>query len=140
MTPDDESARRPDRTTTHADAAAYALGALSESETAAFEAHLDNCPQCQQELDSLVSVTDPLADVDTFAPIIDRNRKASGRRWISKVLSRLRLHRPTRAQAAAIASRDLHDEARRFEQQATRFTGELAAALHRSSLTDRELP
>lgn len=137
----DESAGRADRTT-HADAAAYALGVLSESEAAAFEAHLDKCPQCQQELESLMSVTYSLADVDTYmyAQIVDRKREASRRRWISKVLSRLRLLRPTRAQSATIATRDLHNEARRFELQAARFAGDLAATLRGSSWTDRNLP
>jgi len=140
MMPDDESTSHPDRTMTHADAAAYALGVLGESETAAFEAHLGTCPQCQQQLESLMPLTQLLAPEATFVQVADRKSRAGGRRWIAKVLTRLRLHRPTRAQAAAVAARDLHDEARRFEQQAARFAGDLAAALHGSSWTDRELP
>lgn len=140
MTPDDKSTSRPDRTMTHADAGAYALGVLSESETAAFEAHLGTCRQCQQELESLMSLTQMLAPAATFGQVGDRNSQAGGRRWIAKALSRLRLYRPTRAQAAALAARDLHDEARRFEQHAARFAGDLAAALRGSTWTDRELP
>lgn len=136
----DKSAGRPDRAT-HADLAAYALGVLNESEAAAFEAHLDKCTQCRQELESMTPVADTLSymDMSPHARVVGRHREAGGG-WISKVLSRLRLHRPTRTQSATIATRDLHDEAYRFELQAARFTGDLAATLRRFAGTDRKLP
>ncbi|GAA3437288.1 anti-sigma factor family protein [Kutzneria kofuensis] len=37
----------------HVDVAAYVLGALDESDNAAFERHLATCPRCQAELDEL---------------------------------------------------------------------------------------
>jgi hypothetical protein len=37
----------------HVDVAAYVLGALEESDNAAFERHLSTCPRCQAELDEL---------------------------------------------------------------------------------------
>lgn len=39
--------------TDHVDVAAYVLGALDESENAAFERHLATCPRCQAELNEL---------------------------------------------------------------------------------------
>lgn len=41
---------------------AYALNAVSETERTAFEAHLDVCGQCREELASFGSVIDSLAD------------------------------------------------------------------------------
>ena len=34
----------------HIDVGAYALGLLEEQDSAAFEAHLANCPRCHAEL------------------------------------------------------------------------------------------
>ncbi len=47
---------------------ALALGQLPEEERAALEAHLDGCPECRAEFDSLASVTRllPLADPEHF--------------------------------------------------------------------------
>ncbi len=47
---------------------AYALGQLAEEESAGLEAHLDGCPECRAELDSLQSVARmmPLADPERF--------------------------------------------------------------------------
>ena len=38
----------------HVDVAAYVLGALDESDNAAFERHLATCPRCQSELDEQI--------------------------------------------------------------------------------------
>ncbi len=48
---------------------AYALGQLPEEERPALEAHLDGCPGCRAELESLASVARamPLADPERFA-------------------------------------------------------------------------
>src|SRR5215475_2154390 len=55
---------------------AYALGHLSDDERAAIEAHLEGCPDCRAELDSLVSVARllPLADPEQLgtAPSLPR--------------------------------------------------------------------
>jgi hypothetical protein len=47
---------------------AQALGQLPEEERAALEAHLDGCPECRAELDSLAGVARllPLADPEHF--------------------------------------------------------------------------
>ena len=42
------------------DAAAYALGALDDSELAAFRRHLDTCSVCQAEIQSFAQLTDVL--------------------------------------------------------------------------------
>ncbi len=48
---------------------ALALGQLPEGERAALEAHLEGCPECRAELDSLAGVARllPLADPERFA-------------------------------------------------------------------------
>lgn len=46
------------------DDAAYVMGALSESETAAFEAHLRTCPECALRVDELRPMVDALAGID----------------------------------------------------------------------------
>jgi hypothetical protein len=52
---------------------AYALGRPPEEERAGLKAHLDGCPECRAELESLASVASlmPLADPDRFgmAPV-----------------------------------------------------------------------
>jgi hypothetical protein len=47
---------------------AHALGQLQEEERAALEAHLEGCPECRAELESLASAARllPLADPDRF--------------------------------------------------------------------------
>jgi anti-sigma factor RsiW len=54
---------------------AYALGKLPENERAGLEAHLEGCPACRAELESLSAVAAllPLADPDSFhsAPMPD---------------------------------------------------------------------
>src|SRR4051794_15795914 len=49
---------------------AYALGHLSESERVSLEAHLDGCPDCRTEADSLLAVAErlPHADPTQFGP------------------------------------------------------------------------
>jgi anti-sigma-K factor RskA len=47
----------------HGDVEAYVLGALDDSETAAFERHLDACPSCQREVASYVPVLRALREV-----------------------------------------------------------------------------
>jgi hypothetical protein len=49
---------------------AYALGQLGEDERASLEAHLEGCPGCRAEADSLVSVARllPHADPEHFGP------------------------------------------------------------------------
>jgi hypothetical protein len=49
---------------------AYALGHLSEGERASLEAHLDGCPDCRTEADSLLAVAKrlPHADPAQFGP------------------------------------------------------------------------
>lgn len=49
---------------------AYALGQLSETERAGLEAHLEGCPACRAEADSLVAVSRllPYADPERFGP------------------------------------------------------------------------
>jgi len=49
---------------------AYALGDLSEQERAGLEAHLEGCPGCRAEVDSLLGVARllPYADPDHFGP------------------------------------------------------------------------
>ena len=44
-----------------ADVAAYALGALDQAETRAFERHLENCAICTEELEAFGPVVDALA-------------------------------------------------------------------------------
>jgi len=77
---------------------AYALGQLPEGERAGLEAHLEGCPECRAELESLESVTRmmPLADPERFgsapapppelgdrvaASIRDERRSVRRRRW-----------------------------------------------------------
>jgi hypothetical protein len=52
---------------------AHALGQLPEEERAALEAHIEGCPECRAELESLAGVAQllPLADPDHFdtAPV-----------------------------------------------------------------------
>jgi anti-sigma-K factor RskA len=48
-------------TTQHDNAAPYALGALSEIETRAFERHLGECADCRAELERLLPAVDALA-------------------------------------------------------------------------------
>jgi hypothetical protein len=49
---------------------AYALGHLSDQERAALEAHLEGCPACRAEADSLLAVSRllPHADPERFGP------------------------------------------------------------------------
>lgn len=43
----------PDQFDVHADLAGFLLGSLDEAEAAAFATHLEECPECQAELDDL---------------------------------------------------------------------------------------
>lgn len=45
--------------------AEYVLQALPASETSAFEAHVDECPECRQELDALRPIIDAFGDWPT---------------------------------------------------------------------------
>jgi hypothetical protein len=56
----------------HVDVAAYALGALSDRESAQFEDHLVTCSTCVSELESMVSIVTLMSDV-TLADITDDN-------------------------------------------------------------------
>ncbi len=49
---------------------AYALGHLSREESAALEAHLEGCPACRAEADSMVSISRLLShgDPERFGP------------------------------------------------------------------------
>src|SRR3954447_25826079 len=49
---------------------AYALGHLGEEERASLEAHLEGCPECRAEAESLVAVSRllPHADPERFGP------------------------------------------------------------------------
>jgi hypothetical protein len=49
-----------DHTTYRDEVGAYLLGALSDSERAAFEAHLETCPQCREEVERLRPAADLL--------------------------------------------------------------------------------
>jgi hypothetical protein len=59
---------------------AYALGQLPPEERAGLEAHLEGCPACRQELDSLASVAKllPLADPSQFDAAPRPNRELLG--------------------------------------------------------------
>jgi len=51
----------------HYDVASYALGILDDADMTRFEEHLAGCDRCGLELESLLPVTDLLADVDGAA-------------------------------------------------------------------------
>lgn len=71
----------PCATDIHDKLAAFALGALDESEAAQFDEHLASCPACAMELDSMLPVVDLLSDVDTGS--------IAGARQDARVLQRM---------------------------------------------------
>lgn len=71
---------------------AYALGHLSSDERAALEAHLEGCPQCRAEAESLKGVVTllPRADPERFGPA-PQPPKALGERILATVGSERRV-------------------------------------------------
>jgi anti-sigma-K factor RskA len=57
-----------DNTNTHALLGPFLLDAVSDSERAEFEAHLDSCEDCQSEVESLRGVIAIMADAEATAP------------------------------------------------------------------------
>lgn len=57
-----------DRADIHMLSGAYALDALDAEQAAAFERHLDSCPDCRAEVESFTSAVSHLADDSTEAP------------------------------------------------------------------------
>lgn len=92
--------RTPESHGCGADVAAYALGALSPSEAAAFEQHLAGCAACRQELASFRHVVDamPLTAEPQRAP------RALRRRVLRAVEQEARAARPRRSGARAFLS------------------------------------
>lgn len=91
----------------------HALGQLSGDERAALEAHLEGCPDCRAELDSLAEVAElmPLADPErlesTPAPPFDLADRVVGAvqgEQRAKRRRRLRLGFATGAATAAVAA------------------------------------
>src|SRR5687767_11466937 len=74
----------------HTDLGAYVLGALSEQESEAFEAHLMDCADCQRELKSFADLPDLLdqltaPDDDVLTGLLDRvaaERRKRKRNWL----------------------------------------------------------
>ena len=68
--------RTPDRRECGGDVAAYALGALDSTETEAFQAHLQTCSVCQEELTAFQQVVNelPLATATHRAPATIRRK------------------------------------------------------------------
>jgi hypothetical protein len=66
---------------------AYALGDLAEGERTGLEAHLEGCPQCRAELDSLGAVARllPLADPDRFSRPAPQPAPDLGKRVLAAV-------------------------------------------------------
>ena len=77
---------------------AHALGQLPEEERAVLEAHLDGCPECRAELESLTGVARllPLADPDRFGATAPRPPAALGDRIAATVRSERRAMRHRR--------------------------------------------
>ena len=76
---------------------AYALGRLSADERAGLEAHLEGCPQCRAELESLqgVAMLLPHADPERFGPA-PQPPKTLGERILATVGSERRVERRRR--------------------------------------------
>ncbi|WP_086819382.1 anti-sigma factor [Allokutzneria sp. NRRL B-24872] len=74
----------------HTDLGAYVLGALSETESEAFEAHLMDCAECQGELKSFAPLPDLLDQVsvpkdNVLTGLLDRvgrERRKRKRSWL----------------------------------------------------------
>lgn len=92
--------RTPEGDGCGADVAAYALGALSSSEAAAFEEHLAGCATCRQELTSFRHVVDamPLTAQPQRAP------RALRRRVLRAVEQDARAAKPPRSGVRAFLS------------------------------------
>jgi anti-sigma factor RsiW len=84
---------------------AYALGDLSGAETAAVEAHLEGCPGCRAEADSLRAVAQllPLADPDRFSRPAPRPAADLGRRVAGAIGAEERVGRRRRRRRAGLA-------------------------------------
>ncbi|WP_162184815.1 anti-sigma factor family protein [Allokutzneria albata] len=74
----------------HTDLGAYVLGALSEQESEAFEAHLMDCADCQRELKSFAGLPDlldqlPAPEDTVLTGLLDRvarERRKRKRTWL----------------------------------------------------------
>jgi hypothetical protein len=73
------STAAPEGTAPHTDVGAYAIGALDEYETAAFEEHLIDCDECAAELESLMPVVDVLSRVDPPSYVAAEQTHREGR-------------------------------------------------------------
>ena len=57
----------------------YALGGLSDAERSTFEAHLETCPECQQEVKALEAVTEALLfDMEPVSPPAGMRQRVLG--------------------------------------------------------------
>jgi Putative zinc-finger len=84
---------------------AHALGQLPEEERAALEAHLEGCPECRAELESLAGAAHllPLADPDRFGTTAPQPPAALGDRIAATIRAERRSarHRRLRLSLAA---------------------------------------
>ncbi|MFB9902720.1 anti-sigma factor family protein [Allokutzneria oryzae] len=86
----------------HTDLGAYVVGALSDEETEAFEAHLMECAQCQRELKAFAPLPDLLDQVDERPrPRLDDDVVLTG--LLERVAADRRRRRRTWVVAAAAA-------------------------------------
>ncbi|HEY4778011.1 MAG TPA: zf-HC2 domain-containing protein [Solirubrobacterales bacterium] len=84
---------------------AYALGDLPEEERAGLEAHLEGCPECRAEAESLDSVARllPLADLDRFSHPAPQPSPDLGRQIAATIGNERRAGRRRRRWRAGLA-------------------------------------
>jgi hypothetical protein len=84
---------------------AYALGDLPEEERAGLEAHLEGCPECRAEAESLDSVARllPLADLDRFSHPAPQPSPDLGRQIAATIGNERRAGRRRRRRRAGLA-------------------------------------
>ena len=84
---------------------AYALGDLSAEESAGLEAHLEGCPQCRAEAESLDAVARllPLADPDRFSRPAPQPSPDLGRQIAATIGNEQRLVRRRRRRRFGLA-------------------------------------
>lgn len=90
----------------HSDADAYALGALSKTESVQFESHLDSCVECMREVAELREMTAQLSQAVATAP------PAALR---MEILDQVAQTRQEPRAATVVAAPKSHDESARAE-------------------------